>query len=87
MLVAVSAYPLPPVVGLLEDQERQAEFLDGSDATYPKEIFLKDTDKAFSNAVALRLAHVGRRILDTEEGDLLLEIVGDELATVVVSQG
>lgn len=38
-------------------------------------ICFEDTDKAFGNAVALRLAHVGRRALDAEKGDLLLEVM------------
>ena len=79
----------PPlaVVGFLEGQKRQPEFLDGLEAANPEKIFLEDTDKAFGDAVALRLAHVGRRVLDAEKGNLLLEILSDELAAVVVSQG
>ena len=79
----------PPlaVVGFLEGQKRQPEFLDGLEAANPEKIFLEDTDKAFGDAVALRLAHVRRRVLDAEKGDLLLEVIGDELAAVVVPQG
>jgi len=51
--VAVPPDPPLAVVGFLEGQKRQSEFLDGSETAYPKEIFLEDADKAFGNAVAL----------------------------------
>lgn len=60
-------------------------FLDGLETADPKEIFLEDADKAFGDAVALGFAHIGRRVLDAEKGDLLLEVVCDELATVIVA--
>jgi len=37
-------------------------------------------------AVALGLAHEGGRACDAEEGELALEVVGDELAAVIVAQ-
>jgi len=74
----------PPlaVVGFLEGQKRQPEFLDGSETAYPQQIFLEDADKAFGNAVSLGLAHVRRRVFDAEKSDFLLKVIGDKLATV-----
>jgi len=59
--VAVPTDPPPAVVGLLEGKKRQPQLLDGLGAANPEKIFLEDTDKAFGNAVALWLAHVGCR--------------------------
>jgi len=53
-----------PVVGFLEGQERHPEFLDCSEAVNSEKIFLEKTDKAFGDAVALRLPYVRYRILD-----------------------
>ena len=66
-----------PVVGVLEGQERQPEFLDRVEAANPEKIFLEDADKAFGDAVALRLPHVRRRILYAQELDFILKIVRD----------
>jgi hypothetical protein len=42
--------------------------------------------EALGTAVALGLADEGGRGLDAEEGQLALEVVGDELAAVVVTE-
>src|SRR6266511_4085032 len=42
--------------------------------------------EALGDAVALGLAHEGRRGLDAEEGDLVLEVVGHAVGAVVVAK-
>ena len=51
-----------------------------------KQVFLQRTDEALGDAVALGLAHEGRRGLDAEEGDLALEVVGHVVRAVVVPE-
>jgi hypothetical protein len=41
--------------------------------------------EALDAAIALGLAHEGRRAFDAEEGELALVVVGDELAAVIVA--
>jgi len=74
-----------PVVGVLEGQERQPEFLDRVEAANPEKIFLEDADKALGDAVALRLPHVRRRILHPQEPDFLLKIIRQELAAKIIA--
>src|SRR5512144_1766858 len=69
-----------------EIQQRQAQLLDGLEVAHPQEVFLECTDEALGDAVALRLAHEGRRGLDAEEGDLALEVVGHIVRSVVVPE-
>ena len=52
----------------------------------PQEVFLQRTDEALGHAVALGLAHEGRRGLDGEEGDLALEVVGQVVRAMVVAE-
>ena len=74
------------VVGPLERNERQAEFLDGRERADPQQVLLQGPDEALGAAIAFRLAHERRRALDAEEADLGLEVVADVLATVVVAE-
>ena len=67
-----------------EIEQRQAQLLDGLEVAHPQEVFLQRTDEALGDAVALGLAHEGRRSLDAEEGDLALEVVGHVVRSVVV---
>src|SRR5512132_2733063 len=69
-----------------EIQQRQAQFLDGREVAHPQEVFLECPDEALGDAVALGLAHEGRRGLDAEEGDLALEVVGHIVRSVVVPE-
>ena len=72
------------VVNFLKGQERQPKLLNRVAAANPEKIFLEDADKAFGDAVALRLPHVRRRILYAQELDFILKIVRDELAAVIM---
>jgi hypothetical protein len=71
-----------PVVRVLEGVERLAQLLDGLESADPEEVFLERPDEALGAAVALGLTDEGGRGLDAEEGELALEVVGDELASV-----
>ena len=51
-----------------------------------KRFSLSVQDEALGDAVALGLAHGGRRGLDAEEGDLALEVVGHIVRSVVVPE-
>ena len=68
------------VVGVHEGVEGQVQLLDGGESADPKQVFIQYPDEAFDAAVALGLAHEGRRAFDAEEGELPLVVVGDELA-------
>ena len=57
-----------------EIEQRQAQLLDGLEVPHPQEVFLRRTDEAFGDAVALGLTHEGWRGLDAEEGALALEV-------------
>src|SRR3954471_21605556 len=85
-LVAVPLDDPGPVVGFLEGLERQAKLLDGREAPHPEQVLLQRPDEPLGAAVALGLAHEGRRALDAKEADLGLEVVADVLAAVVVAQ-
>ena len=65
---------------------RLAQLFDGVEAADPEEVLLQRPDEPLGAAVALGLAHEGGRRRDAEEGELALEVVGDELAAVVVAQ-
>src|ERR671917_1230804 len=52
----------------------------------PTEVLLEGADEAFRDAVAFRLADEGRRALDAEEGDLVLEVTGHVVGAVVVAK-
>ena len=64
-----------------------AQILDGLKSPHPEQVFLEDAHEPLGDAVALGFAHVGRRVLDSQEGDLPLEVLRDELAAVIVAQG
>jgi hypothetical protein len=74
------------VVGLLEGEQRQAQFLDGVEAADPQQVLLQHSDEALGTAVPFRLADEGGRALDAEEADLGLEVVADVLTAVVVAE-
>src|SRR5918993_229665 len=75
------------VVGLAEVEQCETEFLDGVEGPHPKEIFLQGADEAFGAAIPLRRPDEGRRAVDAEEAQLLLEGVGHVLPAVVVAEG
>jgi hypothetical protein len=64
----------------------QAQVLDGGEAADPEQVLLEGADEALDAAVALGLTDEGGRARDAEEGELALEVVGDELAAVIVTQ-
>ena len=69
------------VVCPLEREQGQAEFLDGFEAPHPQQILLQRADEALRDAVPFGLPHETRGAVDAEEGDLLLEIVGQISST------
>src|SRR5205085_5632668 len=56
------------------------------EAPPPEQVLLQGADEPLGAAVALGLAHEGRRALDAEEADLTLEVVADVLTPVVVAE-
>src|SRR3954464_2990586 len=64
-----------------------AQLFDGVEGVHPEEVLLQGADEAFRDAVALGLVDEGERALDAEEGDLVLEIAGHIVRTVVVAEG
>ena len=59
-LVAVPLDDPALVVGLLERDECQAEFLDGREGAEPQQLFLQGPNEPLGAAIALRLPHEGR---------------------------
>src|SRR5260221_9138615 len=55
------------------------QFLDGLEGLHPQQVFLERADEPLGTAVAFRRPDEGGRTGDAEEGDLLLEVVGDVL--------
>src|SRR3954454_25277898 len=51
------------------------------------QVLLQGADEALGDAVALGLADEGRRALDAEEGDLVLEVARHVVGAVVVPEG
>src|SRR4051812_10971568 len=74
------------VVGLPEPLQCQPQLLDRLEAPQPQQVLLERADEPLGAAVALGLAHEGRRALHAEEADLPLEVVADVLAAVVVAE-
>jgi hypothetical protein len=75
-----------PVVGVLEGVERLPQLLDGLEAADPEQVLFERPNEAFGAPVALGLADEGGRRRDAEEGELALEVVGNELTAVVVTE-
>ena len=74
------------VVCPLEREQGQAEVFDGLEAPHPQEIFLQRADEALRHAVTFGRSHKARGTLNPEERDLLLEIGGQVVRPVVVTQ-
>src|SRR5690242_12638569 len=75
------------VVGLLERNECQAEFLDGREVADPQQVLLQGPNEPLGAAVALGLPHERRRAFDAEEADLTLKVVAHVLGAVIVAKG
>ena len=84
--IAVALEDPAPVVLVLEGVEGAAEVLDGVEAPEPEQVLLQDADEALDAAVALGLADERGRAFEAEEVELALEVVGDELAAVIVAE-
>jgi hypothetical protein len=69
-----------------EAEEGVAQLRDGVEATEPEELLFEGAGESLDAAVALGAADEAGAAADAEEGDLLLERVGDELAAVVVTE-
>lgn len=82
------------VVGLAEVQQGETELLHRGESPEPQELLLEGSDepldlargRPLGAAVALGASDEGGAGLDAEEGDLVLEGVRDELASVVVAE-
>ena len=72
--------------GFLEILKRLAQLLDGLEASDPEEVFLEGPNEALGTTITLGFAHVGRRVFETEEGDLIPEVVTDILAAMVMKE-
>src|SRR5512134_1598927 len=69
-----------------EFEQGEAQLLDGLELAHPEQVLLQGPDEPLGDAVALWLAHEGRRRLDAEEGDLVLEVIGHVVRAVVVAE-
>ena len=69
-----------------ECDELGAQFLDGFERPHPEQVFLQGSDEALGNAIALGLAHEGRRSFDAQTFDLVLEIAGHVIGAMIVTQ-
>src|SRR4051794_36693719 len=63
------------VVGLAEREQRLAQLLDGLEGSHPEQVLLQRADEPLGAAIAFRGADEGRRAVDAEEGQFLLEMV------------
>jgi hypothetical protein len=75
------------VVSALKLQEGLAQFLQGAESPHPEQVFFEDADKALGAAVAFRGPDKGRRTVDAQKGDFLLEVVRHIVAAMVMPQG
>src|SRR3954454_2998750 len=73
------------VVGLAELEQRLSEFLDGLEGPHPQQVLLQRADEPLGAAIAFRGADEGRRAIDAEERQFLLEVIRHVLGAVVVS--
>jgi len=64
-----------------------SELLDGLDSPEQKQVLLQGPDETFGAAVALRGANEGWRAFGAYEAELVPEIIGDIVDTVIVGQG
>src|SRR3712207_9146407 len=84
--VAVSGDEPGGIVVGDEVPQPAAQLFDGVEGMYPQEVLLQGADEAFRDAVALRLADEGRRTLDAEDGDLVLEVTGHVVGAMGVAK-
>src|SRR5258707_1936432 len=75
------------VVGLAKLEQGLTQFLDGLEGLHPQQVFLERADEPLGTAVAFRRPDEGGRTGDAEEGDLLLEVVGHVLRSMVMPHG
>ncbi len=73
------------IVGVLERQQGLTQFFDRFEVSYPEKVLLQGADEPLGTAVALGRSDEGRRTLDAEECDLLLEMLGHVLRPVVMA--
>lgn len=71
------------VVLILEVEKSFPQLLGVVECFDPEEVLLEDSYESLSTTISLRFPDKGGRRLDAEEGDLPLEHIGDELATMV----
>ena len=74
------------IVALGECDELGAQFLDGFERPHPEHVLLQGSDEALGDAIALGLAHEGRRSFDAQTLDLVLEIAGHVIGAMIVTQ-
>src|SRR3954469_23365840 len=75
------------VVALPKDEQCLTELFDGVEGAHPEQVLLQGPDEALRTAVPLRRPYEGRRTRDAQEGELLLEGLGQVLAPVIVPHG
>src|SRR4051812_23886481 len=85
--VGASSQAIGTGVALPKDQQRLTELLDAVEGPRPEQVLLQGSDEALGAAVPLGRPHEGRRTLDAQEGQLLLESIGHVLAPVIVPHG
>src|ERR1700681_2475792 len=74
------------VVAPGECDEPDAQFLDGFEGPHPEQVLLQGSDEALGDAIALGIAHEGRRSFDAQTFDLVLEIDGHVIGAMIVTQ-
>ena len=83
-LVSVALDDPQLVVLIPELQEGNPELFDGVEVPHPEQVLLECADEPLRTSVAFGGTHEAGGSLDAQEGDLVLEVVGDVLRTVVV---
>src|SRR5215210_3301969 len=66
--------------------QRAPQLFDGVEGVHPKEVLLERADEALRDAVAFWFTDEGRRALEAEEADLVLEIARHVVRAMVVAQ-
>src|SRR2546428_9811244 len=72
------------IVALAKFRQAMPQLFHVLKRAHPQELLFQRADEPLHAAIALRLAHEGRRRLHAQEGDLRLVVVAQVLAAVVV---
>src|SRR5512143_900195 len=85
-LVAVPSEQPMMVVPIGKVDQRLAQLLNGLEGPYPEQVLLESADEALGHTIAFGLAHEAGRAGDTEEGDLVLKVMGHVVRSMIVAE-